>query len=57
MASLTPTVTPTPTTTPTFTPTPSSTPTSNYCIHNTITYDGDYVFGGTYAGYNYYNNS
>lgn len=53
----TPTNTKTPTTTPTFTPTPSSTPTSNYCIHNTITYDGDYVFGGTYAGYNYYNNT
>ena len=58
---VTPTVTPTntktPTPTPTFTPTPSSTPTSNYCIHNTITYDGDYVFGGTYAGYNSYNNT
>ena len=54
---VTPTNTKTPTVTPTFTPTPSSTPTSDYCVHNTITYDGDYVFGGTYDGYNYYNNT
>jgi hypothetical protein len=54
---LTPTNTKTPTPTPTFTPTPSSTPTSDYCVHNTITYDGDYFFGGTYDGYNYYNNT
>jgi hypothetical protein len=54
---VTPTNTSTPTTTPTFTPTPSSTSTSNYCIQNTITYDGNYIFGGTYAGYNYYYNT
>ena len=54
---VTPTNTLTQTVTPTFTPTPSSTPTSDYCVHNTITYDGDYVFGGAYDGYNYYNNT
>jgi hypothetical protein len=56
----TPTITPTITQTPTNTPTPTLTPTStssaDFCIINTTTYDGNYLFGGTYNGYNYYNN-
>lgn len=56
----TPTVTPTITETPTLTPTPSLTPTStpsaDYCIYDTITYDGNYLFTGTYNGYSYYSN-
>ena len=53
---VTPTITETPTQTPTQTPTPTSTPSADFCIINTTTYDGNYLFGGTYNGYNYYNN-
>lgn len=50
------TPTPTPTSTPTPTPTPSPTPLGDYCIYNTITYDGNYILSGTYGSYNYYSN-
>lgn len=50
----TPTNTPTVTPTLTFTPTPSPTPGGEYCIINTITYDGTYIIDGTYNGYNYF---
>ena len=57
---LTPTNTSTPTVTPTYTPTPtltpSSTPSADFCIYDTITYDGNYVFSGVYNGYSYYSN-
>lgn len=52
----TPTVTETPTQTPTNTPTPTSTPSADYCIYNTVIYDGNYLFTGTYNGYSYYSN-
>ena len=53
---VTPTITETPTQTPTQTPTPTSTPSADYCIYNTVTYDGNYLFTGTYNGYSYYSN-
>ena len=53
---VTPTITETPTQTPTPTITPSSTPSADFCIYNTITYDGNYLFAGTYNGYSYYSN-
>ena len=53
---VTPTMTETPTQTPTQTPTPTSTPSADYCIYNTVTYDGNYLFTGTYNGYSYYSN-
>lgn len=59
-SSVTPTNTPTNTQTPTNTsthtptPTPSPTPGGEYCIINTITYDGTYIIDGTYNGYNYF---
>lgn len=53
---VTPTITETPTQTPTQTPTPTSTPSADYCIYNTITYDGSYLLSGTYNGYDYYSN-
>lgn len=57
----TPTVTPTNTHTPTITPTPtltpSSTPSTDFCIYNTVTYDGNYILTATYGSYNYYTNA
>jgi len=53
---VTPTMTETPTQTPTPTLTPSSTPSADFCIQNTTTYDGDYIFSGTYGLYSYYSN-
>ena len=53
---VTPTIRETPTQTPTPTITPSSTPSADFCIYNTITYDGNYLFTGTYNGYSYYSN-
>jgi len=51
---VTPTNTKTPTPTKTVTPTPSSTPSGDYCIQNTITYDGTYHSSGTHNGYHLY---
>lgn len=53
---VTPTVTETPTQTPTPTLTPSSTPSADFCIQNTTTYDGNYLFSGTYGLFSYYSN-
>lgn len=53
---VTPTMTETPTQTPTPTLTPSSTPSADFCIQNTTTYDGNYLFSGTYGLYSYYSN-
>ena len=54
---VTPTITRTSTPTPTPTPTPSSTSSVNFCIYNTVTYDGNYLLTSTYGSYNYYTNA